>query len=135
MFDSLIEVAVEDRSGWSAGARSARLLELLQARERLEAETLRCLGEWDAAHAWAYDGAFTPQAWLVHRAPLTKVEAARLVRTARLARDHDRTAKLLAAGEVSSTHVDLMARAARHREECFTEHEDALLDAAGRASA
>src|SRR2546421_7922809 len=106
MFDGLVELAAEDRSGWSAGARSARLGELLKARERLEAETLRCLGEWDAAKAWADDGAFTPQAWLVHQAPVTKSEAARLIRTARLVRDHDRTAKLLAAGDVSSAHVE-----------------------------
>ncbi len=130
MFDQLANVAAEDRSRWSPQARSARLLELLKARERLEAETLRCLGEWDAARAWTEDGAWTPQAWLVHRAPVTKSEAARLVRTARLARDHERTAKLLSTGDVSASHVDVMARAARHREECFAEHEDALLDAA-----
>ena len=131
MFDTeLTELAAEDRSGWSAPARSARLLELLQARERLEAETLRCLGEWDASRAWAEEGAWTLQAWLTHRAPMTNSDATRLVRTARLARAHDRTAKLLAAGDVSSAHVEVMAHAARHREECFGEHEDALLDAA-----
>jgi hypothetical protein len=122
------ELADEDRNGWSA--RSARLLELLHARERVEAETLHCLGEWDAAKDWADDGAFTPRAWLVHRAPVTKSEAARLIRAARLAQRHARTAKLLAAGDVSSAHVDVMARAAHHREECFAEHEHALLDAA-----
>jgi Domain of unknown function (DUF222) len=131
MFDrELSEMGAEERSGWSAPARSARLLELLQARERLEAETLRCLGDWDASRAWAEDGAWTPQAWLVHRTPMTKSDAARLIRTARLARDNDRTAKLLAAGDVTSSHVGVMARAARHRERCFADHEDALLDAA-----
>jgi Domain of unknown function (DUF222)/HNH endonuclease len=131
MFEQgLSELAAEDRSGWSAPARSARLLELLQARERLEAETLRCLGEWDASRAWAEDGAWTPQAWLVHQAPMTRSDAARLIRTARLARDNDRTAKLLATGDVSSSHIEVMARAARHREACFADHEDALLDAA-----
>ena len=130
MFDWLEGLAAEDRSSWSAPARSARLLELLRARERLEAETLRCLGEWDAARAWADHGAFTPQAWLVQQAPVTKSEATRLMRTARLARDHERTSKLLSTGDVSTSHVEVMARAARHREECFAEHEDALLDAA-----
>jgi hypothetical protein len=131
MFDqALSELAAEDRSGWSGPACSTWLLELLQARERLEAETLRCLGEWDASKAWAEDGAWTPQAWLTHRAPMTKSDATRLIRTARLAREHDCTAKLLAAGDVSSSHVEVMARAARHREACFADHEDALLDAA-----
>jgi Domain of unknown function (DUF222)/HNH endonuclease len=130
MFDTLTEATTEDRSGWSAPARSARLLELLEARERLEAETLRCLGEWDAARAWADESAFTPQAWLVQHTPVTKAEATRLLRTARLARDNERTGKLLANGDVSTSHVEVMARAARHREECFAEHEDALVDAA-----
>jgi hypothetical protein len=130
MFAELAEVAAEDRSGWSAPARSAQLLELLESRERLEAETLRCLGEWDGARAWADDGAFSPQAWLVRHAPVTKSEAAQLLRTARLACDHDRTAKMLSTGDVSTAHVEVMARAARHREEIYSEHEDALLDAA-----
>jgi hypothetical protein len=130
MFEWLRDLAAEDRSGWPPPARSARLLELLEARERLEAETLRCLGEWDAAKAWAEEGAFTPQAWLVQHAPVIKSEAAQLMRTARLTRDNERTGKLLANGDVSTSHVEVMARAARHREDCFAEHEDALLDAA-----
>src|SRR4030095_12913142 len=52
MFD-LDGIAGEDRSGWSAAARSERLLELLELRERVEAEGLRCLGEWEADLAWA----------------------------------------------------------------------------------
>jgi Domain of unknown function (DUF222)/HNH endonuclease len=130
MFDQLADVAAEDRTGWSAPARSARLVELLEARERLQAETLRCLSEWDGARAWADDGAFSPQAWLVQHAPVTKAEATQLLRTARLARDHERTAKMLSTGDVSAAHVEVMARAARHREEGYAEHEDALLDAA-----
>jgi hypothetical protein len=59
MFGQFADVAAEDRSSWSPPARSARLLELLDARERVEAETLRCLGEWDAARAWAEDGAWS----------------------------------------------------------------------------
>jgi Domain of unknown function (DUF222)/HNH endonuclease len=130
MFDWLRVLAADDRSSWSPQAHSARLLELLAARERLEAETLRCVGEWDAARACADDGAFTPQAWLVQHAAATKSEATRLVCTARLARDNERTGKLPASGDVSTAHVEVMARAARHREQCFAEHEDALLDAA-----
>jgi hypothetical protein len=122
--------AAEDRDGWSAPARSARLLELLAARERLEAELLRCVGEWDAARAWASDGACNPVAWLAYRAPVTKSDAVRLVRGARLARDHERTAKLLASGDVSSAHIDVLARAVHHREDLYADHEDTLLDAA-----
>jgi hypothetical protein len=49
---------------------------------------------------------------------------------ARLVHTHDRTAKLLDAGDVTTAHVDAMARAARDRESCFEEHEETLLDAA-----
>src|SRR6266700_2956022 len=52
--------------------------------ERLEAEVLRCVGGWDAARAWASDGACNPVAWLAYRAPVTKSDAVRLVRGARL---------------------------------------------------
>jgi hypothetical protein len=61
---------------------------------------------------------------------MTSVEAARLVRNARLVHKHERTAKMLDAGDITAAHVDVMARAARHREECFDDHEETLLDAA-----
>jgi len=128
--ESLSALAAEDRDGWSGGALSARLVDLLAARDRLDAEVLRCAGQWDRAGAWGEDGACTPVAWLAHRAPLTRADAVRLVRAARLAHDHDRTGKALAAGDVTSAHVDVLARATRHREDLYAEHEDTLVDAA-----
>jgi hypothetical protein len=130
--DAIDEVAAEDRAGWSSGARSRRLLDLLEARERLDAEVLRAVGEWDAVGAYAEDGACTPAAWLAFRAPVTKAEAVRLVRSARLAHGHERTGKLLASGDVSSAHVGVVAQAVRRREDLYPGHEDALLDAARR---
>ncbi|MGH9049166.1 MAG: hypothetical protein ACRDY4_05495, partial [Acidimicrobiia bacterium] len=83
--EAVAAAASEDRDGWSGAARSARLIELLEVRERLDAEILRCTGEWDAAGAWAEDAAATPQSWLVHRARVTRADAVRLVRAAHLA--------------------------------------------------
>jgi hypothetical protein len=40
------------------------------------------------------------------------------------------TAKALAAGDISSAHVCIAARAARHVEDLYAEHEDVLVDAA-----
>ena len=123
-------VASEPRDGWSNAARSAHLVELLGLRDRVEAEVLRALGEWDGAAAFAEEGAMSPVGWLTEHGPLTRRDAADLLRTARLARAHPRTAKSLAAGDVPAANVTLLARATRHREAVFDDQEDTLLDAA-----
>ena len=130
MCAAMEELAAEDRSGWSGAARSARMVELAELEEWLHAERMRCAADWDGALAWSEDGACSPVAWLVHRTPTTKGRAAQFMRCACLVRDHEMTAKALAAQEVSSGHVDLIARAVRHREELYADHEDVLLDAA-----
>src|SRR5690242_14821153 len=109
---------------------SERVLELLAARERLDAQLLAEVGSWAASREYAADGAATPTSWLVHRGNMTSVEATRLVRNARLVHTHEHTAKLLDGGDITAAHVDTMARVARHRESCFDDHEDTLLDAA-----
>jgi Domain of unknown function (DUF222) len=128
--DEITAIEAEDRTGWSGAARSARLLELLALQREVAAEVLRCAGEWDAALAWAEDGALTPAAWLSHRGALTTQDARDLVRSARLVHGNQHTAKALAAGDVTPTHVSIAARAARHVEDLYGEHEDAILDAA-----
>jgi hypothetical protein len=130
MFPSIEELAAEDRRGWSGAALSARVIEAAQGRERYEAEFVRLVGEWDDRQAWAEDLAVTPAGWLAQQTAMTRVRAQALVRTARLARDHDRTGKALAAGDVSTAHVEQLGRAARDREDLFAEHEDVLIDAA-----
>jgi hypothetical protein len=120
----------EDRDGWSGAARSALLLELLAFRDRLDTEILKVAGEWDRAAAWAEDGALNPASWLAHQARITRRNAEELLRTARLVRDHERTAKALSAGDISPAHVEILARAARERDELFSEHEDGLVDGA-----
>ncbi|HEU5302793.1 MAG TPA: DUF222 domain-containing protein [Acidimicrobiia bacterium] len=123
-------VAGVDTAGWSGAARSADLVELLQASERLQSVALARLASWDASGAWAEDGAPSAIAWLAHRGSLTKHHAAGLVRSARLVHAHERTAKTLDAGDITVEHVAVLARAARDREEVFGAHEDTLLDAA-----
>jgi hypothetical protein len=125
----LDEIAAEDRTGWSGAAHSARLLELIEHQRAVAAEMLRCAGEWDAALAWAEEGSLTAAAWLSQHAAMTTHEARELVRTARLVQGHQATAKALAAGDVSPAHVTIAARAARHVEDLYGEHEDAILDA------
>ena len=126
--------AVVDRSGWSGAARSAELVDLLAARERLDAVILAAAGGWDAEQAWALDGALSPVAWLAHRCALTRQDASKLVRTARHVAKHDKTAKALDAGDITAAHVEIAAQAAKHREEHYPEHEDVILDAARELS-
>ena len=121
-----------DRSGWSGAARSARLVELLEAQERLAALVQLETGEWDRDQCWAADDALSAVSWLLHRAPLTQQDASVLVRTGRHVVQHEATAKALNAGDISAAHTTLIGRAVRHRESLYPEHEDVILDAARR---
>jgi hypothetical protein len=126
----IAEVAAEDRSGWSAAARSARLVELLELREQVEAEVLRCVGEWDADLAWTADGSKSPAAWISRHTSMEMVDAREMVRTARFVQANEKTAKALAHGDVSSAHTAILARKTRTVDELYPEVEDVLLDAA-----
>jgi hypothetical protein len=110
--ETVRDLAVEDRTGWSGAARSALVPELLAVEEAVHAAVLRCVGEWEAMGAWAEDGALTPSSWIAHRTPVTTQSARELVRDARLVQGNQATAKALSAGEVSTAHVDAAARAA-----------------------
>ena len=123
-------LAGEDRSGWSGAARSERVLGLMEAAERLQAELLRAVGEWDRVAAWGEDGALSPVAWLAYRTPATKGTAARLVRSARLVRRDERVAAAVAEGRISSAHVEVIADAIRRREDVYEEHGAVLVELA-----
>ena len=119
-----------DQSGWSAQARSADLVEMLETRERLDAAIQQRVGEWDRDQCWAADDALSPVSWLVHRVPMTNTDATVLVRTARHVAQHEATAKALDSGDISAVHTTIIGRAVRHRESLYPEHEDVILDAA-----
>ena len=127
--DGLAEVAREDRSAWSPAARTARLIELREAQERLDAEVLRAVADCDAVDAWDLDclGAVS---WLAAKTGMVRAAAARLVRTARFVRRHSQTAKALDAGDVTVPHVELLAAAAHRRDDLYEEFETTLLDTA-----
>jgi hypothetical protein len=122
-------LAAEDRSSWSGGARLARLVEVRAAQERLDAEVLRLVADCDALDAWR-EACLGPVSWLATHAGLVRGAAARLLRTARFVRRHERTAKALDAGDVSVPHVEQLAAVAHRRDALYAEHEPVLLDAA-----
>jgi len=124
-------LASEDRSGWFGSALSERLAEAITLRERLQAEILRLTGQWDRSRAWEADGALSGASWEAHRLPVSRNRAQADIRAARIVDRNERTAKALAAGDISSDHVKGLSRAlADHRVGMFGEHEDVLLDAA-----
>ncbi|HEY3672723.1 MAG TPA: hypothetical protein VGN51_17425, partial [Acidimicrobiia bacterium] len=84
MFD-IAELAAEDRSTWSGGARLARLVEVRAVQERLDAEVLRLIADCDAVDAWQID-CLGGVSWLASKTGLVRGAAARLVRTARFVR-------------------------------------------------
>ena len=110
------DLDAEDRRSWSGAARSDQLVELLEVAERLQAEIVRSVGEWDAGTDWALDGALSPRSWLTHRAPISAVGASRLVGMARLTRKHEATGDALRSGDVSCAHVEVLAPMVRNRE-------------------
>ncbi len=116
---------------WLPGSLSDRVRDLARLQERLEAEYVRCLAEWDHQRAWEVDGPLSPAGWLAHNTPVTRSRAHRQVRTARVIHDHGDTAQALRAGVVSVTQAETVARAGgQGRDELLTEHERVLLDAA-----
>ncbi len=130
---AVAELAGEDREGWTGSALSERLKELLEVRERLDAELLRLTGQWDRERAWEIDGALTPRAWLRHRAPISDREAGRLVKSARLVDQHDAVSSALADGEISTAHVDTIGNGvSKAREPLLAEHREVLVDQAKR---
>src|SRR6476620_10452376 len=130
-----IRLAVKDldaeaRRPWPGAARSDQLVELLEVAERLQAQIVRAVGEWDARADWALDGALSPRSWLTHRAPISGFAASRLVAMARLAREHEPTGDALRAGDVSCAHVEVLAPMVRNREAEYARNEEVLLGAA-----
>jgi len=119
-----------DRSGWSAAARSAELLELLENRERYDALVVQVTGEWDRDKCWAEDNALSAPSWITYRVPVTKTDAMVMVRTARHVAKYETTAKALDSGDISAAHAEIIARAVHHREKFYPESEDVVLDAA-----
>jgi Domain of unknown function (DUF222) len=128
------ELAGDDLRGWSASARSERLVELVAVAERLQAEIVRTTAVWDGQVDWAQDGALSPRTWLAARAPVTGHGASRLVGMARLCRRSPATGQALADGAVSCAHLEVLASMIRHREPEYAANEQTLLDAGATLS-
>jgi hypothetical protein len=124
-------LAEEERGHWTGDALSDRLVELLEVRERLDAHITQLTGQWNRMRAWETDGALSPTAWLVHRSPIGSTKANRLVHTVQMTTDHPELGDALGAGEVTTTHIEVLTRVATpRRRHPVAEHLDTLLGAA-----
>ncbi len=126
------ELAAEDRAGWPGAARTDRLTGLLGVRERFEVQMVRAVAEWDAAQAWALDGAVTPVSWVMARFPITRADALNLVKLGSLYHRYPQIAAALDGAEITLVHLGRMARAERNRVAAFEACADAILEAALR---
>ena len=128
----LDEVASEDRSDWLGSTPSERVIELLELRERLDAELLAVLAQWDRSRAWEADGSLSAAKWLEHRTPVSPPESRWLVKLARLVDSHPAIADGLATGELSTPHVDTIARAvSKDRAPLLADHAETIVEQAG----
>jgi hypothetical protein len=128
-------LSAEDRDHWLGSALSERVMELMEIRERLDAEILRLIGLWDRGRAWEIDGALSPRAWLAHRTPVTDAQAAKVVKAARIVDGLPVLAGALANGDVTTGHVETIARVtSKDREPLLAEHQEALTREASRLS-
>ncbi len=124
-------LAAEDRSSWTGHALSEQLVELLEVKERFDAEVLRLVGSWDRDRAWEIDGALSPRAWLAYRTPVSDADAGRLVKNARLAESHDEIAGALADGDITTPHVEAIGRVmSSARLSLLDEHAEVLVEQA-----
>jgi hypothetical protein len=126
------KLAAEDRRGWSTAALGDRIMAVAAARERLDAELVRLVGQWDAGGGWGDDGYASPIGWLTSNTPTNGPSASRRVRNARHVQQFDATADALAEGAITSAKVELLAEVAKGREELYARDEHVLLDAAKR---
>jgi hypothetical protein len=124
-------LAGEDRDGWTGSALSERVVEVVEIRERLDAELLRLVGSWDRDRAWEIDGALSPRAWLTHRAPIADSEAQRLVRNARLTDQHETVGTALGHGDITTPHMEAIGRVmSKDRAPLLDEHAAVLVEQA-----
>ena len=134
--EALDRLADEDRSNWSVAAKTQRTVELTKLGARIEAETVGCVGEWEAAGGWQVGGSRSPAAALAWLGGRSHGVAQKFVQTGRLVQRHAATAKSVANGDLKIDLAHQLGRAVTDkREPVYEQDEHVLLDAARRLDA
>lgn len=129
------EVSLDDLEGWNADGLSERLVELVEVRERLDAEVARVAALWQRRRGWEADGALSPVAWLTHRTPLAAREARLVVNTATVINHAPHLAAALHTGDTTTGHVGVVARVmSPQRQTLLGDHDEVLTSQASRLS-
>lgn len=111
---ALDQVLDDDPSGLTDAELHEAVVSLQRAEARVAAAVARCAQVWDARRVWDGDGSRSASARLAREASLSPAQAASVMRRARQLRDMPVTSAALASGELSVSHVDLLARANEH---------------------
>jgi hypothetical protein len=100
--------------------------------ERLRAEAVAQLVEFDAINGHITEGYLTPQRQLIHGAGLAEREANRIQRLVRFSADHPEVAAQLTAGLITLDHADALMQLASNVD--LSEFKHALPDLLGAAT-
>ncbi len=130
LLSAIDELAAEDLGAVDDAVLEADLVTLAGARRRLDAELTRRVGEFDGRGLFAQEGFVSAAAWLRDRCRLAWGTARRLVGLARALRRMPLSDAAYGAGDIGTSHVALLVRAARVHPRVFPVHERVLVDAA-----
>jgi hypothetical protein len=129
VLDELIGEAVEVTR---TGQLQDDVVGVFNAIERLRAEALRRVAELDRRQAHLVDGHVSCGSWLRNAAGLAASTAREHVRVARALVEMPMVQEAHSAGDVSFSHVRLLATAWAEHPAVFAEHEETLVDAAAK---
>ncbi len=121
--------------GGEVSPASEPVVDACGLRVQAEVELTLAVAEWDARKVWAMEGARSAVGWLSFRCGISRPDAGRVLRRARLVRRLGGVADGLAAGKLSLGAADLLAATATDdRLELTRRDKDLLLEAADRLS-
>src|SRR5437879_13602953 len=106
------DLQAEDLHFQAGTGLGSRLKALRRNINRLEAEAARTLEAFDRTNAYEVDGSLSAASWLRHRCNISYNTASNQVQMARRLPELPQAQAAFASGDISSTHVSLMARAA-----------------------
>jgi hypothetical protein len=131
MFGSLaagVDEALAEAGGLVEAELAEAVVVLHEQRCRLEAVEAAVLGRFDAAGAWADDGARSAAAWLASRLRIPQSEARTRRRSARGCRAMPVVEEAWRVGSIHAAHVGLMARAQVLAADAFARDEAMLVE-------
>jgi hypothetical protein len=121
----------EDPRSLADATLSARIVELTELADRVEAARLAAVTEWDRRAVWAFDGAPSGASWLTARTGTGRAVAGGTLRTARQLGRLPAVAEALGSARITPAKARLLAGVVNPRTaEAFARDETMLIDQA-----